>query len=251
MEPNAVISQRRRTPCTPLRADAWELALVQSGLITKYPLLPRSIRSGFIIGVRAISHTFTPPNRPAIHENADAFRSIIQKEIDSGRYIGPFTRLQLEKSIGPFQSSPLSLVPKSGKPGKFRLTQNLSHPHTPVTLYSSSSLPVSISSINSSIEASDFPCTWGTFPVVSLWIYQLPPGSEAACRDIADAFRSAPLDPSQWPGVVVRIDEDEFFIDTNVMFGITSGVGVYGAVADAGADLFRWRGMGAGVKMGR
>lgn len=244
MEPSAVISQRRRTPRTPLKADAWEEYLIKSGLIARYPLLPRSLRSGFFIGVLSISHTFTPPNRPAVHEYADAFQTIIQKEIEAGRYLGPFTRLQIENSIGPFQSSPLSLVPKAGKPGKFRLTQNLSHPRSPLVLLSSPSSPITISSINSSIEASDFPCTWGTFTVVSLWLYQLPPGSELACRDIADVFRSVPSDPSQWPGSVVRTGDDEFFIDTNVMFGITSGVGVHGTVADAGTDIFRWKGMG-------
>lgn len=253
-ELNAAISQRRRTPCTPLKADVWEAYLVESGLIEKYPYIPRSIRSGFFIGVRQIFFTFTPPNRPAVHEFADAFRSIIKKEVDSGRYLGPFSKQHLEDCIGPFQSSPLSLVPKAGKPGKFRLTQNLSHPHSTIASTvasvspSTSEIPHSISSINSSIEASDFPCTWGTFTVVSLWIWQLPPDSELACRDIADAFRSVPSDPSQWPGAVVRASEDEFFVDTNVMFGIASGVGVHGSVADAGIDLFRWRGMGPASK---
>lgn len=46
----------------------------------------------------------------------------------------------------------------------------------------------------------------------------------------------------------MRTGDDEFFIDTNVMFGIASGVGVHGCVADAGIDLFRWAGIGPASK---
>ena len=51
-------------------------------------------------------------------------------EFNKGRYLGLFSREDNKKEIGPFQSSSLSLVPKSGNPGKFCLIQNISHSHT-------------------------------------------------------------------------------------------------------------------------
>lgn len=76
----------------------------------------------------------------------------------------------------------------------------------------------------------------------------LPPGSQVACRDISEAFRTIPLHPSQWNGCVVRLSDDNFALDTCAMFGSCSCPGVHGHVADAGADLMRYSGLGPLVK---
>ena len=240
MELKAALTARRASPRTPLNADAWEHELRITGLLARYPLIPRSIRLGFDIGIRPISTTFTPPNRPTVLDNIDAFRELVRKERQLGRYYGPFTRSEVESLIGPFQTSPFSLIPKPHKPQVLRLIQNLSYPRNP--------LPTGISSINSSIDASEYPCTWGTFTAISLVLASLPPGLQAACRDVSEAFRSIPLHPSQWPGVVARTSEDEYDIDVCAMFGGRSCVGVYGMVADAGADIMRAHGIGPLLK---
>jgi hypothetical protein len=98
-----------------------------------------------------------------------------------GRYISPFTADVLEQLIGPFQSSPLSIILKPGKPGKFQDIQKFSFP-----LSISASFPNP--SINSHINANNFPTTWGKFMVIFQIISTLPPGSEAAMRDVAEAY---------------------------------------------------------------
>ena len=170
----------------------------------------------------------------------DVFNEMIQAEFDKGRYLGPFTREELEREIGPFQSSPLSLVPKSGKPGKFRLIQNLSHPHT--------NLPSP--SINAHLDSDDFPCTWGTFKTTCTLIRNLPPQSQAATRDIAEAYRIIPLHENQWPGVVVRVSNstETFALNTSNSFGCATAGGLFGLFGDALADLLRARGIGPIVK---
>lgn len=138
--------------------------------------------------------------------------------------------------IGPFQSSPLSIIPKPNKPGKYRFIQNFSHPYTRND---------GVLSINSAIRSEEYPCTWGTFNTIALLIQQLPPGSEAATRDVKEAYRTVPLAPSQWPGMVVRLaDEDSYAIDTQNAFGLASGAGIYGYVADAGMEIMRAKGLG-------
>ena len=48
-----------------------------------------------------------------------------------------------------------------------------------------------------------------------------------------------PADPSQWPGLIIRLQEDDqFAVNICNNFGLASAGGVYGMVADAGADLF-------------
>jgi len=122
------------------------------------------------------------------------------------------------------------MVPKPGKPGRFRLVQNLSHPHTPQG---------PISSINHNIDSDLYPLTWGTFTTICTTIWSLPPGSQGAVRDIAEAYRSIPIAADQWPGLVVQLEAD-----TNACFGCASSSGNFGHVGDAGADIFCANGIG-------
>ncbi|KAL7282059.1 hypothetical protein ACG7TL_003527 [Trametes sanguinea] len=229
----------QQRPLTPLRADEWESQLRVAGLLDTYPHLVPSIRHGFISDIPSIYRTFTPLNSPSLFSPAGEFQRIIDHEFATGRYIGPFSRLSLESLIGPFQSSPLSLIPKPHKPHVFRLIQNFSFPRQPSN---------GISSINYHIDPANFPCTWGTFHAFALLCWRLPPGSQGAVRDVAEAYRIIPLHHSQWPGTVVRLGDDQFAVDTCAAFGVGSHAGLYGSLADACTDIMRARGLGPMAK---
>jgi len=96
--------------------------------------------------------------------------------------------------------------------------------------------------VNSRINTDEFPSTWGKFSIIYLLIAKLPPGSEAATRDVAEAYRTIPLHPSQWPAAVVRVSDSLFC--TCAAFGAAPSSGVYGHVADGGAEIFRVHGIG-------
>jgi hypothetical protein len=113
---------------TPLCHDGWSQLLVKHNLLVKYPNIPKYIQHGANAGIPRITKTYIPPNCPSINVHLFAFKEIVTREFDKGRYAGPFTRSEVEQRIGPFQTSPLSMVPKAGKPNKFRLIQNLSFP---------------------------------------------------------------------------------------------------------------------------
>ncbi|THH04880.1 hypothetical protein EW146_g10052, partial [Bondarzewia mesenterica] len=201
-----VLTHRKTNPVTPLHAEAWHHLLQQTKLLVKYPSLHLHIRSGFDAGIQPIT-----------------FSEIVYKEISRGRYLGPLSKHEIETLIRPFQSSPISMVPKLGKLGKFCLVQNLSHPRDPTQ---------GIPSINSHIDSNLYPYTWGTFSVISFLIWHLPPGSQAAVRDISEAYRSIPILLSQWPGLIVRLEgDDSFAIDTCDCFGLSSSAGLYGKTA--------------------
>lgn len=126
---------------------------------------------------------------------------------------------------------------KPGRPGHFCLLQNY------FFLYNTSPL-LPNPSINSFLNSDKFPTTWGTFSIISLLIHQLPPHSQIATRDVTEAYRTIPLHYSQWPGTIVHIGEDEFCVNTLASFGFSPSAGVYGVLADAGADLFQSQGIG-------
>jgi hypothetical protein len=235
MEPRVALAARKIKPNTPYIASAWLRLLTEGNLLHKYPNLPHLIRVGFNAGIPPILSTFAPANSPTIAAHSTEFSAIISKEYARERHIGPFTRSEVEELIGPFQSSPLALTPKPGRES-FRMVQNLSFPSKPSN---------GRTSINSAIDSDLYPCTWGTFSTICLLISRLPPGSQAAVRDIAEAHRTVPITPSQWPGLVLRLPgPDAFNIDTCSCFGLSSSSGNHGKLGDAGADLMRARGIG-------
>ena len=76
-------------------------------------------------------------------------------------------------------------------------------------------------------------------------IASLPLGTQGATRDVAEAYQTIPLHPSQWPSVVVRIDDDPptFAVDTALCFGYGPSASVYGELRDAGLDIMRAQGI--------
>jgi hypothetical protein len=85
---------------------------------------------------------------------------------------------------------------------------------------------------------------------MSTLIRSLPRGSQAAVRDIAEAYRIIPLHESQWPGVVVRISNhpEKFALNTCNSFGCATAGGLFGLFGDALADILRAKGIGPILK---
>jgi hypothetical protein len=232
-----VLKLRKLRALTPYNPQAWVSLLSAANLMAKYPSLSRNLRTGFFLHYPIINITQPPPNKSSISDLQNYFDEAVQHEIVRQHYLGPFSRHVIESLISPFQSSPFSMIPKPGRPDRYRILQNYSYPYS-----TSPSQPNA--SINSFINSDDFPTTWGTFSVISLLIHQLPLNSQVATRDVAEAYRTVPLHHSQWPGAVARIGHDSFCIDTATCFGSSPSAGTYGVVADAGADLFRSQGIG-------
>jgi hypothetical protein len=230
--PKSVLGLRKQLPITPYNSE-----LCTNNLLGKYPTLPDSICFGFDLHLPRIVTSQSPSNSASLLTFHAAFENILERELSTGRYLGPFLYDELFCLLGPFQSSPLSIIPKPDKPGKFRVIQNFSFPLEPSLVYPNPS-------INSLINSDDFPCTWGTFDTVCTIIWSLPPGSQAATRDVAKAYRTVPLHPSQWPVAMVRLSNGSFCTDTCVSFGMGPSAGIYGHVADAGVDLLRAAGIG-------
>jgi len=204
-------------------------------LLQRYHKIPRGLQEGFSFSYAPITSTQIPPNKDSVIDFTEVFQETVAAEIRKGRYIGLLSQEEVEIIIGPFQTSPFSVIPKPGKPGKFRLIQNLSFPCVTSRLYPNPS-------INSGVNPDNFPCTWDTFDTICLLISRLPPESQTAVRDVSEAYRTIPLHCSQWPSTVARIGEDKFCLDLNACFGVAPAAGGYGHMGDAGADLFRANG---------
>ena len=221
----AALELRGQRPVTPYNLEAWRQKLTTANLLSRFSKIIPGLAEGFVIKFPLITHTQSPPNNSSTITYAEDLNISICKEVTKGRYLGPY------------QSSPLSIIPKAGHPGKFRIIQNFS-------FFTNPSQEHPNCSVNHSISTADFPTTWGTFPVIYDLISQLPPGSEAATRDVAKAYRTIPLHPSQWPAGVVKVSDSEGYIDTNLAFGSTPAAGVYGHLSDACCEILRFHGFG-------
>ena len=229
---------------TPLIAEEWRVALTNMGLSSKYPNIPEFIAHGANASICPICITFTPPNHPSITSNKTTFNKIVNTEFHKGRYWGLYSKMELESIIGPFQTSPLSLIPKARKPGKFHLIQKLSYPCN----------LTGICSINASIKSDLYLCTWGTFTTTLIIIQPLLPQSLGTCRDISEAYRIIPSAKNQWPGVVVHLNKDSpsnpkpFAINTCTSFGKKSSRGLFSLFGEALQDIFQANGIGPSLR---
>lgn len=168
-----VLELRKQQPQTPYNLTEWQREFSLLNLHARFPKILSGLAYGFTINFPPILRTQCPPNNVSISSFDSDFRTIVCKEITKGRYIGPFPLSLIEQVLGPYQSSLLSIIPKQGCPGKFRVIQNFSFPANP-------SPPFPNPAINHYISAKDFPTTWGKFSTIYSLITHLPPGSEAA-----------------------------------------------------------------------
>lgn len=136
---------------------------------------------------------------------AEVIDKKIEKELAAGRYKGPYTRLELEKLIGPFIAHPLGVVRKD-EASKPRLVEDLSYPH-------------SGDSINSLTDVSDLSLDWGGLAETISIMVSAPEGTQAASLDIEGAYRTIGIDPSEfWLGVV-QDNNGRFLVDLAAKFG--------------------------------
>ena len=167
-EPENALKHRKHHLLTPYNTSTWENALGCFKLTILFLSLVHSLCHGFIVGYPVIACTQSPPNSTSIPLYQNEFEDIVKKEIAKNRYIGPAPLATIKSLLGPYQTSPLSMIPKPGRPGKFRLVQNFLFPLNPSPLFPNPS-------INDVIDASLFPCTWGKFSTIYLLISRLGP----------------------------------------------------------------------------
>ncbi|QRV96511.1 polyprotein like [Ceratobasidium sp. AG-Ba] len=161
----------------------------------------------------------------------------IQVELAAGRYFGPFTHVDLENLIGPFQTAPLGVVEKPSAPGSFCIIQDFSFNPDP-------SMPTSL---NSQIDLDDFPCIWGFFDKVFKIIASTPEGTLAATFNVDSAYRQIPVHPDNQPHIVFMWGDD-FYIDTRVPFGAASSNGLFARCGDLIMILYSRRGFSVVIK---
>lgn len=74
-----------------------------------------------------ILQTEAPPNSPSLQQHMEVIEEWLKEELTLNCLEGPYTLHEVESHLGgPFRSSPLGVVEKPSKPGKYRIVCNTS-----------------------------------------------------------------------------------------------------------------------------
>jgi hypothetical protein len=192
---------------TPLQLDRWRYFLerLDKGQLTEPHLhVLHGIEHGFSYrSHKIIDKTYIYDNLPSTLAEPDVIDKAIAKETAAGRYLGPYTKSEVENFLGPFIAHPIGIVRKD-EHSKPRLIEDLSHPHKGPVL-----------SLNAQTDISGLTVNWGG---MTRLVVKAKPGAQGATIDIEGAFRTIDVSPSEfWLGVIGW--RERFHIDTATKFG--------------------------------
>ena len=168
--------------------------------LENYPdkVLSRRLADGFQFGFKV---GYSGERRPRVCKNSKTatarptiVKEMIQKEVDLGRYVGPFDH----PPIPNLTCSPIALVPKGDK---FRMINNLSYPRG--------------DSINDAISDADAATQYERFDRAIDILLKQGKGAVMFKADIKSAFRNIPIHPDDFCLFGVQFDS-LYYVDRNM-----------------------------------
>ena len=212
---------------TPLRVSAWEEALGKHPDRQFVEYVVSGLKNGFRIGFDHITSKLTSSrnNMLSAKENPHVVDEYLLHEISMDR----MWKMTEPPSV-PFHChvSPIGVIPKKNRPGKWRLIVYLSSPEG--------------ASVNDGISREMCSLSYVSIDSIVDCILKLGKGALMAKIDIKQAYRNIPMHPMdhyllgvQWKG--------ELYIDKVLPFGLRSAPIIFSAVADALQWIMQQRGV--------
>ena len=197
---------------TPLRRSAFERELKGHPDKAWVSWLLNGIDNGVSTGYKGPHFPFTARNLTSALQHPDIVDAELQKEVELGRILGPFSQRPLEH----LRTSRLGAVPK--KNGKWRVILHLSAPEG--------------RSINDFIAKEEFSIHYSTIDDAVALLSRFSKGARMAKVDLKSAFRMVPIQASEcellgmyWRG--------QYYIDTCLPFGLRSAPSIFDNFASA------------------
>ena len=197
---------------TPLRRSAFEQELKGHPDKAWVSWLLNGIDNGVSTGYKGPHFPFTARNLTSALQHPEIVDAELQKEVELGRILGPFSQWPLEH----LRTSGLGAVPK--KNGKRRVILHLSAPEG--------------RSINDFIAKEDFSIHYSTIDDAVALLSRFSKGARMAKVDLKSAFRMVPIQASEWEllGMYWR---GQYYIDTRLPFGLRSAPSIFDNFASA------------------
>lgn len=201
---------------TPLKWQVWQRELSEHPDREWVSFLVRGIRHGFRLGHDQSRVTLR--ERRGTMYKASQHREIISgylKAEESAERIWKVTQVEGAEQV---QCSPFGVIPKKGKPGKWRLIVNLSAPDG--------------ESVNDGIDRKLVSVAYISVDEVVKRVLEVGRGAELAKADVKAAYRNVPVHPKDRWLLGMRW-EGEVFVDGTLPFGLRSAPLLFTALGDA------------------
>lgn len=147
--------------------------------------------------------------------NRGVVEQYLAREVSLGRVAGPFLSSPF---ASPLHLSRFGVIPKRGRPGKWRLIVDLSHPQG--------------GSVNDGIDGDDFSLTYSRVDDAIDFIMQEGRGTLLAKVDIRDAYRLIPVHPHDRYLLGMSWD-NQLYVDLALPFGLRSAPFIFNQFAEA------------------
>ena len=199
--------------CSPLHIPQW------SSLLYSHPdkefasYILQGISAGFRIGFNC-SHTILSASSNLPSSNTSVIQDYLEREVTLSR----MWKFPSNYCIPNTQLSPLGVIPKKNKPGKWHLIMDLSSPHG--------------TSVNDGISPELSSINYTSVDHLASLVLLLGRESLLVKADIQEVYRIVPVHPqdqpllgAQWNGFI--------FMDKMLPFGLQSAPKIFSALADA------------------
>ena len=201
---------------TLLRVEAWHSHLHHFPDKRFSRFILRGLREGFRIGFESL-HPYRSSNRnlKSAHEHPTAVQTYLDREA-SLRRIFPLTQeeARAEQRI---QISPFGVIPKRGKPVKWRLIIDLLSPTG--------------RSVNDGVTQELCSISYTSVDEAVKLVQRLGRGTLLAKMDLKEAYRAIPVHPADRPLLSVQW-QGTIFVDGALPFGLRSAPKLFSALAD-------------------
>jgi len=198
---------------SPLNQSEWTTLLAGHPDCSFVTYILEGIHNGFRIGFDRQHQLGTSPgNRPS--SVPSIISEHLQRELSMGRMV------KLPPYIFPrnIHTSPIGIIPKKNKPGKWRLIVDLSSPIK--------------GSVNEGISSSLSSLSYCSIDHLSALVLKVGRGALLVKADIKEAYRMIKVHPQDCHLLSVKWD-DSIYIDQTLPFGLRSAPKIFSAVADA------------------
>ena len=213
-----------RVVYTPLELKSWDKALLNHPNRVWVGYLLDGIRFGVRIGFEGKKVTSAKRNLLSASENAQVVEQYIDKECKLGRVFGPLGLADYPSVM----RNRFGVIPKSGKPGKWRLIVDMSYP--------------ALASVNDGISRELTGMVYSSVVDAAQLLVNLGRGSLMAKIDVASAYRIIPVHPED-RYLLGMSWNNQLYVDMQLPFGLSSAPILFNAYADGLEWILRSRGI--------
>ena len=200
---------------SPIRVNVWHQSLTEHPDQRFVQYMLKGLEESFRIGFQYQQAHLIGCKSNLVINNPSVVTEYLDTEVRLNRVV-KLSREEADQAG--IHCSPIGIIPKKNKPGKWRLIVDLSSPEG--------------ASVNDGIDKDMSRLSYTSIDAIAEKVLSLGRGAMLAKMDIKQAYRIIPIHPEDRWLLGMRWD-NQVFVDKTLPFGLRSAPLIFSAVADA------------------